>query len=216
MANVLVQPVNPGIYPHYEALKVGVLAWAQREDLAQHVASFIELAERTMFRELALRADEDALRGTTSGATIALPSVLNAIDRIEIAAHGRLHTLDYTSPNGVELLTGAPGLPTRYIVENGAIRLLAAPSGSYDYTVFYRPTPDFLSPSNQTNALLTAHPDIYLWGALTELARFVMDPELEASYLNAYKSALSSIQRADERRRLPVSGGMQIKPRGRR
>jgi hypothetical protein len=213
MATVLLQPANPGIYPDYTALQAGILNWVQREDLAAHAPAFIEMAERTMFRELPLRATETSFSGITSGDTITLPAVLNAIESIEISANGRSYALDYTP--GAEQCQ-LSGQPERYTMQNGVLRLFPSPAGAYGYTVYYMPTPAFLSAVNQSNALLVAHPDIYLWGALTELARFIMDAQLEASYLNAYKSALSSIQRADERRRFPIAGGMQIKPRGRR
>lgn len=211
MATVLLQPVNPGIYPDYAALQAGILSWSQREDLAEYVPSFVEMAERTMFRELVLRADEISSSGTTAGASIDLPPVLNAIERIEISANGQSYSLAYDASAAN---SETAGRPLAYRVHSGAAVLYPPPAGAYDYTLYYLPSPAFLSPSNQSNALLSAHPDIYLWGALTELARFIMDAQLEASYLNAYKSALSSIQRADERRRFPISGGMQIKPRG--
>ena len=210
MATVLLQPANPGIYPDYTALQAGILGWAQREDLAAQAPAFIELAERTMFRELPLRAHEASISGTTEGASIDLPAVLNAIERIEISANGQVYSLSY---DAAAFHGESAGQPRSYRVQNGAALLYPTPAGAYDYTVHYLQTPSFLSPSNQSNVLLTAHSDIYLWGALTELARFIKDGEMEATYLNAYKSALSSIQRADERRRFPITGGMQIKPR---
>lgn len=213
MATVLLQPANPGIYPDYTSLQAGILKWAQREDLAEYVPAFVELAERTMFRELVLRADEISASGTTAGAAIDLPPVLNAIERIEIHANGQTYSLSY---DAAATHSEAAGQPRSYRVHHGAAILHPAPAGPYEYTLHYLPTPAFLSPINQSNVLLAAHPDIYLWGALTELARFVKDAQDEATYLNAYKSALSSIQRADERRRLPIAGGLQIKPRGQR
>lgn len=216
MATVLIPLESTGVYADYSSLQLGILDWSQRSDLAAKVPAFIEMAERSMFRSLPLRATETTSSGTTSGETIALPAKLNAIERVEIELSGVKYTLTYTSPNGIEALTAATSLPTRFTVENGALRLIPAPAGAYGYTLFYMESPAFLSAGAPSNAILAAHPDLYLWGALLELARYIMDPEMEAKYLAAYGAVLNAIRAADERRRLPVSGGLQIKPRSAR
>lgn len=215
MSNVLVPVGSTGVYSDYTKLQAGILDWAQRADLASKVPAFIEMAERSMFRT-PLRASETSISGTTSGDTIALPAVLNAIERLELQRDGVKYTLDYTSPNGIEALTVSGGLPSRYTIENGALRLIAAPAGDYTYTIFYLPTPDFLAAGNPSNAILASAPDVYLWGSLVELARFIIDSEQEARFLAAYTAALTSFKSADDRRRLPQSGGLQIKPRNAR
>lgn len=214
MPSVLIPTASLAVYADYTALKAGVLDWSQRADLAGQVPAFIELAERAMFRSLPLRLTETTQTGTTSGDTIALPVALNAIERVEIESGGVRYTLNYTSPNGIERLTVGSGLPSLYTVEAGALRLIAAPGGEYTYTIYYLETPAFLSDSDPSNAILAAHPDLYLWGALVELARFIMDGEMEQRFLAAYGAVLTSIRAADERRRFPISGGLQIRPRG--
>ncbi|MBA3773826.1 MAG: hypothetical protein H0X13_15450 [Ramlibacter sp.] len=213
---VLLSTAFTSAYADYAALQAGVIDWSQRDDLASKVPAFIELAERAMFREVALRATQSSEAGTSSGDTITLPDRLNAIDRVELTAGGVKYTLNYTSPNGIEALTAGTGLPSRYTIQNGAIRLISAPAAGYSYTLFYRPTPAFLSPSLTSNAILANHPDLYLWGSLTELARYIMDNEMEGKFLAAYVSAVASVRAADERLRFPASGGMQIKPRNAR
>lgn len=212
MPNVLIPLAFTGVYPDYAALQAGIIDWSQREDLASQMPAFIELAERSMFRELPLRASESVLTGSAVGQTISLPAVLNAIERVELVSNGVKYTLTYTSPNGIEALSTV-SLPTRFTVENGALRLIAPPAADYSYSIFYMSRPDFLTGSVPSNAVLAAHPDLYLWGALTELARYIMDYEMEGRYLAAYVSALGSVRAADERRRFPASGGLQIKPR---
>lgn len=216
MPSVLVPSERIAAFADYEALQSTILDWAQRADLAEEVTTFIELAELAMFRELPLRLNETIYSGTTSGETIAIPVALNAIERVEIESGGVRYTVPYTSPNGIESLTVGTALPTRYTVENQGLRLIPAPAGAYTFTLFYLETPAHLSPGNPSNSMLLAHPDLYLWGSLVELARYVMDPEMEARYLSAYGAVLDSIRRADERRRFPISGGLQMKPRGRR
>ena len=214
MASVLIPIAPDGVYSDYASLQAGIIDWSQRSDLSAKIPAFIEMAERAMFRELPLRANETTVTGTATSDIIALPVALNAIERVEIETNSVKYTLTYTSPNGIEDLTRATGLPTRYTVENGSLRFISAPADAYAYTIFYMDSPAYLSDGAPSNAILAAHPDLYLWGALTELARYVMDPEMESKYLASYGVVLQSIRRADERRRLPVSGGLQIKPRG--
>lgn len=200
----------------YASLQAAVIDWSHRSDLAARIPGFIDLAERELFRDLSLRNIEESVSGVTSGDTIAIPAGLSAFERIEIESNGHKYTINYTSPNGIEALTGDTGRPTRYVVENGAIRLLAAPSGPYSYTVFYIPLLASLSDENATNWLLTNHSDLYLKAALAQVAKFAKDDALYARLAQEIAVALDGIKRADERMRFPIAGGLQIKPRNAR
>jgi hypothetical protein len=197
----------------YATLQTEVASWSHRTDLTARIPGFIQMVESELFRELTLRAVEASVSGTTSGDTIAIPAGLTAFERIEIESNGHRHTLNYSSPNGVEALTGTTGRASRYLIEGGAIRLLAAPSGPYNYTVFYIPLLTALSGTNTTNWLLTNHPDIYLKATLAQVAKFTQNETEMARLFQEVTAALDSIKRADERKRFPIAGGMQIKPR---
>lgn len=200
----------------YAELQSEMTAWGKRSDLTAKYASFITLAEASILRELKLRVNETTATGTTSGATIAIPTGCDRILRVEITANGVSYTLDYTSPNGIEPLTYSTGFPSRFTVEDGAIRLLSAPADSYTYTVYYIPNLDALSDTNTTNWALTNAPDVYLFGALEQMSHYALDQEQAAKYHGMFLGAMDSVKRVDEARRLPVSGGLQIKPRNAR
>ena len=200
----------------YTDLLNRVSEWSQREDLLALVPNFIELAEKTIFRELPLRSIETSATGTTTSDTIAQPADCLSIERLEIVANGYKYTLSYTSPNGIEALTGTTSKPSRYTVENGNIRLISPPSSAYSYTLYYIPQVLPLSTTVLTNSIFALSPDVYLFGALMELSRYIMDGEMEAKYGARFSQTLDSMKRKDERQRFPISGGLQIKTRGAR
>ena len=197
----------------YTTLQAAVVDDSHRTDLASRVPRYIQQAENEIFRDLALRKIEAKATGTTSGDTLAIPASAVQIERVEIEANGRKYTLDYTSPNGIDQLTVSPGVPTRFTVENGVIRLLVAPAGAYTYSVFYVPSLAPLSDTSPTNWLVATFPDVYLYGALRQMALWAEDADMLAKYEPLFQAAKAAVQGFDDRQRFPASGGLQIKPR---
>lgn len=197
----------------YADLQAQAIAWSHRADLASSMPGFIEIAEREMFRELTLRSIEMSVSGTTSGDAIAFPADADSIERIKLEYAGNSSSLSYTSPNGLESLAAASGRPSRFTVEDGVIRLLAAPAGPYSYTIYYMPKLIGLSDSYPSNWLLANHSDLYLKAVLLQVAKFVEKMEDVARLIQEVAAGIDSVSRADERKRFPVSGGLQIKPR---
>ena len=181
--------------------------------LLAEMSRFIQLAEMDIFRELPLRQIETSATGTTTGPIIAIPAGTASIERLSIVTNGRDYSINYTSPNGVKNLSFAD-LPTRYTVENGAIRLLAPPAAAYAYTLFIIPDMTALSASNPTNWLILNAPDVYYYAVKSQAESWSLDAPAAAESIGMSEKAVASIRRKDERRRFPVSGGLQIKPRG--
>lgn len=180
--------------------------------LLAEMPRFVQMAEMDISRNLRLRQTESTVTGTTSGATIAIPPGMDALERLSIISYGRDFTLDYTSPNGLESLSIA-NLSSRYTVENGVIRLLAPPAGNYAYTLYIVPNLSPLSAANPTNWLILNAPDVYLYGTLIQVAAWTKDDAEFARNNPLYSQAMESIRNQDENKRLPMSGGLQIKPR---
>ena len=197
----------------YTPLLSRVATWLHRSDLGALVPTFIALAEGEIFRELRLRATELTLAGTTSGTTIAIPAGSRALERVVITSNSVQYTLDYASPNGIERLTYSTGLPARYTVEGELIRLLPAPAAAYAYELHYLPNLDPLSSTNTSTWLSANAPDLYLYASMLQVALYTVDDQMAARYGPLFMKALDSVRRLDESRRLPISGGLQTKPR---
>ena len=201
---------------NYATLQTAVASALHRATdttLLAEMPRFIQLAELDIFRELPLRQIETSASGTTVGATIAIPAGTSSIERLSVVTNGRDYSLDYTSPNGIDALTTA-SLPTRYTVENGVIRLLSPPAGNYAYTLYLIPDLTPLSVATLTNWLILNAPDVYYYAVKSQAESWSQDPQSAAESMGLSERAVASIRRKDERRRFPVSGGLQIKPRG--
>ena len=210
MAIVVIPPVDD-----YTPLLARIADWLDRTDLTTKIPTFISLAENAMFRELRLRQTEIIRQGTTTSDTIVLPLGIRAIEKLAITSSGVEYILDYAS-DGVSKLTYSTGLPSRYTIENNAIRLLISPSQTYTYKLHYIPNLDPISTTNTSNWLSTNAPDLYLFGALVQAAFYTMDDAQAARFGPRFSQTLDSVRQVDEALRLPMVGGLQIKPRNAR
>ena len=90
-------------------------------------------------------------------------------------------------------------------------KLYFGPSPDSNYSIewaFYsKPTP--LSDSNTTNAILTNHPDLYLYACLLESAPFLMQDERLGVWAELYKEAVKVANTSDESGR-HSSGPLQM------
>lgn len=197
---------------NFTTLKTELAAWSKRDDLTDKLDDFITLAEQVILRKLKLRANEVSATGTATGA-IAFPTGLGSIVRLEIVIGSTRYALDYASP-GEEYT--ATGHPYAFTVQDDAIRLIPSPSGTFTYTLHYIPNLTPLSDANPTNWAITNAPDVYLYGALMQLALYAMDDQNAEKWRMAFTSAMDLVAQVDEAKRLPRSGGLQIKPRSAR
>jgi hypothetical protein len=194
----------------YDELQTAIGEHSHKPSLSARFPEWIQLAETTILRELKLRTNELQLDGTTSSAAIPFPETLGRIVRLEITQGGARYALDFAAP-GFE--SASTGQPSAYTVQEDAIRLIPAPSGTFSYSLNYIPNLEALSDDNPSNWALANCPDVYLYGAMCQLARWTKDDDEFNRYLPMFQGAMDAVKRVDEARRLPVSGGLQIKPR---
>ena len=199
---------------NYSELQSAITDLFKRTDKTAKYPDYISLAEQTIIRQLKLRVNEATSTGTTSGNTITIPAGCARILRVRIETGNVEYMLDYASPNGIERYTIGTSLPSLYTVEGGAIRLLSAPSGPYGYTLFYVPDLTPLSDTNTTNWALLNAPDVYLYGSVMQAFLAAWDDPNAMKFQVLFDNAMQSVKSVDEARRLPLAGGLQIKPRG--
>lgn len=193
----------------YASLQDAIKSESHRSDLDALIPDFIQLAERQMVRELPIRLFETSVTGTSTG-TLALPADFDRIQRLSVITAGRKYPLDYTSPNGITDYIS--GNPYRYTVLDGQIQFVPETGGEYQLDYLRKLVP--LSNTNTSNFVLAEHPDAYLYGGLLHLYMHTRDEEQISKYAPLFATVLASIVTHDERKRLPLAGGLQIKPRG--
>lgn len=180
---------------NYAELQVKVADWLHRTDLAAAIPGFIELAEERLNRDLRVRQMEVALAVTPiTDNRIAVPEGTVGVKTLWVP--GSLnHPILPQSFESV-LAMDATGRPTRYAWQGSEFYF----NGSGDVQgVLYQAIPS-LSEANPSNWLSTAHPSVYLFGAMLEAGIYTKDADM-AVYAQRFHNAIGAITSADERDR---------------
>jgi hypothetical protein len=202
---------------NYDELVKEIVDWSHRGDLGTKIADFITLAENAMYSNeqevLTVRSMEIISTALTAGQYLSLP------DDFESARSVRL----VTSDNGGELKFQAPeqmhkqvsgGKPNFFTIVGNEIQFDRTPDSEYTIEIQYYRKAAALSDTNQTNDILTNHPSIYLFGALTALFSYSQDTEQMVKYNQMFVSSIKGANKADKKGRygpapsLSIDGGM--------
>lgn len=130
---------------------------------------FIQLAEALFNRELNnLDMEGTATLDLTSAATtVSLPTDYKGLRSLHLDDHGPL-----TQLGPVDFQTrwadDSRAEPEDFAIFGGVIHFGPMPDGDYTATMTYLRTLTGLSATSTTNWLLEQHPDLYLYGALTQ------------------------------------------------
>jgi hypothetical protein len=87
-------------------------------------------------------------------------------------------------------------------------RYLPVPDTAYTGELIYYAKLSKLSTTNTTNWLLTAAPDVYLYGALMQAAPYLQDDARIAVWASMYRAGLEELALSDDRG--ATSGGTLI------
>jgi hypothetical protein len=184
----------------YSELIDKAASWAHRSDLGPLMPTFVELAESKINRALRVREMEGALSATIdAGNEVPLPADFAAIRTLWPAAYPSVRII----PQTLEAVIGCSrvsGTPTLYAVTADALRF----DGTGDVEgVYFKRIPGLQA--NGTNWLADAHPDLYLWSVLAEVATYTLDTNQGAFYSAKAAESMQNIQNADTRDRFSGS-----------
>lgn len=182
---------------NYANLKLEVIDWSHRNDLDLKIDTFIDLAESEMLANstepLQIRAEEtlatDTLDSTTPSRFLALPTGFQSMRKLYIEiTNGGTHELYFRTPSQLNILSTV-GMPCFFTVTD---QLEFDRNPDIDYTVKIQYIQDFtpLSDANTTNAVLTNHPNVYLFGTLWALSRYVQEEQNAAFYYAQFIEAI--------------------------
>lgn len=184
---------------NYDELKAAVARWMHRIDLTDQIPDFIALAESYLNRELRLRVmqKEVALTVAAGDRAVALPSDFISPMDLWVEARRARATLRYREPNQM-IVDAAPGEAAGWTITGGNIELDRTSVGPICLTLRYYSALR-LTESNPTNWLLDHHPDIYLFGALTEAAPFTRDEGASSAWMARRDRAIDEINTKESR-----------------
>ena len=185
----------------YAELKTSVGDWLNRTDLTTAIPDFISLAEAQIERNL--RTRQMIVRATAS-ITTEYSAVPN--DFLEVKSF-KLDTNPVT-PLGFETIDSMDTLavtyrsaskPIFFTVVGEQFRYLPEPDTAYTGELIYYAKLSKLSTANTTNFLLTAAPDVYLYGALMQAAPYLQDDARITVWASMYRAGLEEVTKADDR-----------------
>lgn len=182
----------------YTNLKTSIASFLARDDLTSQIPDFISLAEARMSRELETRTQEKRATATlTSGSEfVSLPTDLRAIRLIKINTTP-LKVLSYNTPENYyeKYANNDGGNPTIYTVVGAEIGFRPIPSSDITAEIIYGENVATLSSTNETNTVLSRHPDAYLYGSLSAAYVYLLDETRVATYDTLFSRVIEEIKK---------------------
>lgn len=199
----------------YAELKTSIGDWLNRDDLTAVIPSFIALAEADFNRTLRDNRMQKRSTATLDVQYSALPT--DWLETIRLGIIGNSSRLELVSSGALaelrDLRGDLVGKPTHYAHTAGGLELFPTPDISYDAELVYFAKVPALSDAATTNWLLSAAPDVYLYGALTQSAPYLKDDGRATVWSGLYQNAISNLNMASERA-LYSGSGLRLRNRG--
>jgi hypothetical protein len=187
----------------YAELQTAVLKWIARTTDADMIAiapDLITLFESAANRRLRVRQQETSASLTPSSGVATLPTDYLTWRRVTWTGSTN-RELEYVHPSYLHAAypTNPADSPNVFTIEGS--NLTVRPSSDTALTFDYFAKIPALTTLATTNWLLTAHPDVYLFGSLAEAHGFVKDPENLGGWLGRRDQIFDEIERLDKKTR---------------
>jgi hypothetical protein len=197
----------------YDNFLTEVINWSHRDDLGPKIPDFIQLAENTMYSNdvelLTVRSMETISTALTAGEYLSLPDNYESLRSVRFLTGSNIGKLTFQAPQQI-CNDVSPGRPTFFTIIGNEIQFDRVPDSEYTIQLQYYRKALPLTASNQTNEILTNHPNIYLFGTLAALFGYTQDTEQEFSYINKFIGAIRGANKADKRGRYGPAPAMSL------
>jgi hypothetical protein len=186
----------------YSELRTAVENWIGRTDLTDRVPEFITLFEAHANRKLRVRQMETSTTLTPSSGSATLPADYLQWRRVTWTGSPR-QELEYVHPAIVQAYysTTPEGRPRMFTIEGSTLKIRPTDTTGLEFD-YYQKVAALDTGSNTTNWLLTAHPDAYLFGALTEATMF-FEHEMAGAWKSRRDEVLGEIKTLSEATKAP-------------
>lgn len=189
-------------------LATAIANWTGRADLTSRIPEFVALAEAKMNRILRTPEMEtkDAAFSIT-GEYVAVPTGFLAARSFMLNSGPRTALTFMPDDTQVTYYPNSNETPQFFSVVGGNFRFAPVPSTTQTATLIYYKAPASVSAGGSaTNWILTAHPDVYLYGSLLEAVGFLGDDPRVQLWLSAYSTALDQLKSQGSRMRWGGNG----------
>lgn len=182
----------------YTELKAAVASWLHRDDLTTEIEDFIALAESEFTRQRFSGAMSTSALSVSTQET-ALPTDWYATRAAVVVSGGSNFEMTPLAQAHLRSVTGT-GVPRFYACGGGNFIVAPEPSGTFTVNLSYWAKVPSLSGTTTTNWLLEDYPDLYLWRAVYEGAKWCQDTELQQSAMMEYGRLLGDVKTNDAAR----------------
>ncbi len=193
---------------NYSTLKSTIADYLNRADLTSQIETFIQFAEADLNTRLRCREQIVRAEATSSAEFVQLPA--DWLEAINLHIVGGQQPLRYVTLDEADIINKEQiyTAPHFYSLMNGAIEIIPEPADDIDIEMIYYAKIPALTDVNTTNWLLTKAPDVYLYGALTHAAPFLMDDQRIPVFAQIYLARVQALQ--DESQKSLHSGSPLI------
>lgn len=192
---------------NYTELLAAAANWLARDDLTLRIPEFITLAEakfnRTLFHpRMETRTTLTVNTLLASPEFLDLPTDFQTMRSLRLSGVVGKPRLNFLSQTQIEdfrySIDNAAGQPTYFTIIGNQIELAKTPNQNYTVEVIYRGNIPALA-SNATNWLLTAAPDLYLYGTLLEASPYIQNDARVTLWATGVQTVLDQLNLLAER-----------------
>lgn len=161
---------------NYSELKTAIANWLDHSLFTARIPEFIALFEAAANRRLRVRQMETSIDLTPSSGSAAVPTDYLAWRRVTWTGAPRVE-LQYVHPSYLQAAypSSPADVPRIFTIEGATLKVRPVDDTALEFDYFQRVPA--LSDSATTNWLLSAHPDLYLFGSLVEAEMFGVNDE---------------------------------------
>lgn len=181
----------------YSELKSAVADFLNRQDLTSVIPTFVKFCEADINRKLRHRKMLERATATLEAQYTALPDDFLEAKNVQLNSALPVQ-LRYVTLDHADLLRSGiystSGEPKYYTIVGETIEVVPEPSTEYTIELAYYKKFTALSEDEDTNWLLTAHPDVYVYGTLVHSAPYLKDDERIPVWVGLYEKALGDLK----------------------
>lgn len=196
----------------YTGLKAEIADWLDRPDLTARIDTFIDLCEARMSREVRHRS---MLRRATAVLEtdtkyLALPTGFRGMKIMRLMTTPVTVLEQINEYEMTKRMADTSGLPIWFSIHE-EIEFERVPDSDYSAEMIYyaalTPLGDDVDTQTPANAILTYHPDLYLYGSLLAAEPFLDNDERVPTWEKLYAGGVQTVNDEDKRSR---TSGPQI------
>ncbi|MFL9934229.1 hypothetical protein P0D88_34780 [Paraburkholderia sp. RL18-103-BIB-C] len=192
----------------YDGLVSTIGDWLNRSDLAAVIPSFITLAEATFNTDERFRIPDlmNRSQAFVGGQFLPVPpdflepvNLRLLVNQKPVSGTATVEYVTLTQMDTYRQRYSSAGQPQFYTVAADQFEFLPVPDQSYTAEMIYYARVPPLTPANQSNALSTRHPNLYLYAALSHSAPYLKDDDRVAVWASALSVGAEALRTAAER-----------------